>query len=143
MAGGKASGGSKSYDYYGDIAAIVSVGQNAELKAIIADQKEVWPKFASWKSGVAVTTSSYVSHLAASWHCILAHTTASDKAPPNATYWAEYSLPKGAGSSSDVTVSGYGILAHNWGTLTQLQDSNLEAAGNNLGDDHPDRKSVV
>lgn len=143
MAGGKGSGASKSYDYFGDIPAVVCVGQNSQVKAIVADQKEVWPKFAPWKAGVAATTATYVSHLGASWKCAVAHTTATDKAPPNATYWTEYALEKGVGDSSDITVSGYGTLTHYWGTSAQLQDSKLDASGNNIGDDHPNYKGDV
>lgn len=135
--GDKGSGATKSYDYFGDIAGLATVGQNAELLAIITDQKEVWPRFAPWKTGVSATTSTYVSYGGKSWHCVLAHTTASDKVPPHATYWEEYKLEKGGPDYSDLTVNGYGGITNKWGTTGQVQDSALGTSGNNLGHDHP------
>lgn len=44
---------------------------------------------AAWSgAGVSYALRQYVTNGGASYRCILAHTSAADKEPPNATYWA-------------------------------------------------------
>lgn len=148
MGGGKGdSGGSGTYDYFGSIIGAVCAGPVDSLLAIIIDGKEAWPAAAAFKTGVAYAVNNLVNHLGRTWKCISTIGTSSTvNAPPNATYWVEYSLDRD-GSNPDfvnVTVTGWGSMRFNWGTATPtLQnkftayDSGTNPTGNKAGHSHP------
>jgi hypothetical protein len=135
------TGGLKTYDYYGTIAAAICEGPVAGLHAVIIDNKEVWPKATAWAAGQNVT----VNHLRAcngqTWKALSSHATTTENAPPNATYWELYKLAA-SGDYSSLTISGYGTARIYWGTQSQTVDPLLASAGNEKGEQHPDYKGI-
>ena len=146
--GGKGdSGGSGTYDYFGSIIGAVCAGPVDSLLAIIIDGKEAWPAAAAWAAGGSYAVNNLVNYLGRTWKCIATIATSSTlNAPPNATYWVEYSLDRD-GSNPDyvnVSVSGWGSLRVNWGTATPTLQNKFSAynsgtnpTGNKTGHDHP------
>jgi hypothetical protein len=113
------SGRNRAKDYYGTIGGVVCQGTVDELFAVIVDGAEVWPRAAQWAPGQNIALNALRSHSGRTWKCILAHNPSSSaNAPPNATNWTPYSLPR-SGDSSSITITGYGVLTIYWGTDTQ------------------------
>lgn len=139
MAGGGkgSSGGSGAYDYYGTIAGLVCAGPVDYLLGVIVDGKDMWPGATAWASGSAYVVNDIRAYGPKTWKCVLNHTSSSGNAPPNVTYWVEYSLARGVADYTDVTIANIGTMRIYWGTQTQAQDSLLASAGNNFSEDHP------
>lgn len=84
---------------------------------------------------VHYTAGDVVRDGASVWVCILTHDGMPATRPPNATYWASYSvLRAGAPNPYPFTVSGFGQAYFYWGTSGQTLDAG-EAALTQLG--HP------
>jgi hypothetical protein len=123
--GGKGKGSAnRAKDYFGTIAGVVGLGPIDNLYAILIDGAEVWPRALVWASGESVALNALRSHTGRTWKCILAHTSSTANAPPNATNWVEYSLAR-SGDFTALILPVYGRFVIYWGTTTQPADDQL------------------
>lgn len=115
----KGGGGSKSYDYYGTIAAAVCVGPVDAIVSLIVDGKTVWPKADAWKAKT-YPINSLVAHKGRIWK-----STGSTSTEPGTSgaAWSQFYVTRGASNPYKFTVEGYGDAYFYWGTTDQTLDT--------------------
>lgn len=127
-------------------------GFNVGSPTTVTDASDIVIKFANIGANVGVTSvpqntgvltkvdhyliGALVRYSDGIWQCQLAHDGTPDKAPPNATYWAGYSLQRGSNpnpvaitiaTSVHTTHTNYGTAYFYWGTANQTLDQSGEA----------------
>jgi hypothetical protein len=142
MGSAKDVNGGKSYNYFGTIAGAVCAGPVDALIAVIVDGKELWPGGKIWYAGATITAGQIWKFNHISFVALSDHTASTANQPGNATYWTEYTFPRGSNPYDDITISGRGVMRLYWGTQGQTVDPKLQSTGNNYSEEHPDYKGV-
>lgn len=130
MTGGS-SGGSKSYDYFGDVAGIVCHGPVDELVSIVADGKLVWPTIVGdWALATVYTIAQIVRYKGRLYSAVTGSTgTAGHEPDADPALWALFSVKRNVSANPfPFTVKGFGpggdaTCYFYWGTTGQSLDA--------------------
>jgi hypothetical protein len=159
MGNSKSGGAGTTYDYFGTLAGVISIGQSADLLSIILNGQEAWPQGTPWSVGLNCVTGAYYVYDGQTWICSTAATATAANAPGGTDTtpgWTEFTFARTTENFDNFTLLGsdgtvQGTMNFYWGTAAQTVDPSLESTGNDggingnfgHGDQHPNYAGVV